>query len=291
MKPATLRIITASLIGVILVGGSLYYSQQQEVQEVSAVEETVTIGERKHIPVVDSDLDGVPDWQAELVEGEPIFVDASTTEEYVPPDTVTGQFVHHLNQDIATLEVYGMLDETREDLVEAAVKELEKRTMEEIYTKNDLTNITTVNNPDSLRSYGNIVANTYYNFLTGDESEFQVFDRLTREGNPKHIEKLKVIEGQYDGMITYLLAMEVPEQYVFEHVAIVNALSAMRENVYGMQLLFEDPYYTAARYRRFIEDFLVMKNAVQALYDALYLDEKIMFAEQDALRVLINDLQ
>lgn len=291
MSPAKLRIFTATLIGVILVGGSLYLSLQHDAQVVSGAEETLTIGARKHIPVVDSDQDGVPDWQAELVDGEPIFIDASSTEVYIPPDTVTAQFVHHLNQDIATLDAYGMLEETREDLVEAAVKELEKRTMEEIYTVDSLTNVVAIENKESLHAYANIVAGSYYTFFENAESEYVIFDRLTADGNPKHIEKLKEIEGRYDAQINHLLKMEVPERFTFEHIAIVNGLSAMRENVYGMQLLYDDPYYTAARYRRFIEDFLVMKNAVWALYDALYLDEKIMFTEEDALRMLINDLQ
>ncbi len=292
LSRAKLKIFAAVFVGTFLVGGSFYLKAQREPMAVASnTESAPTLGVRKYIPVVDSNLDGVPDWQAELVEGEPIFVDASSTEPYVPPDTVSGQFVYKFNQDVTTLDVYGLLDEHRADLIEASVKHIEKETMEEIYTEADLTSIVATTDKEALKAYGNLVAGTFYTFLVSEETEYEIFDRMTADGNPKHIEKLKVIEGQYDKMITYLLNMQVPEQYVFEHLAIVNGLSAMRENVYGMQLLFDDPYYTAGRYRRFIEDFLVMKNAVSSLYDALYLDEKIVFTDQDNLRVLMNDLQ
>ena len=289
MSEAKYRIYTAIIVGIVMVSGALYYNLTHEPPQADTGTSALQ-SERKHIAVVDSDNDGVPDWQDDLIDTEPIFLNATNTEPYVMPDTVTGQLVYQFTNDVTALDSLGLLSANKETLVRETILDLEKKTAAHKYAETDLTNIITTSDPEALQAYGNLVALTIVTNKTSEENELEIFSRMTADNNPKHLEKLKVIEDQYTAIIDTLLTMDVPQQYIFEHLAIVNSFSELKQDVYGMQLFFDDPTYTSMRYRRFYGNVLGMASVLHDLYDALYLDEKIPFADDDPLRILVDGL-
>lgn len=264
------------------------FNNKKAVSATVDQEGAIALSDRRHIQIIDSNEDGVPDWQANLIDSEPIYLDATTSEPYVPPDTVTGQFSARFFRDLITLESFGLLADTKEELIEAAIKDLEEKTAEQIYTETDLKNISVVTDKEALRTYGNLVAGTVLYYQTTDEHELAVFERMTSSNNPRHLEKLAVIEKQYDDIVNGLLELEVPSKYIIEHLAIVNSFSALRHNVYAMQLYFDDPFYTSMRYRRLAADVVGMNIAIHNLHDALYLDENIQFEDDDTMPILVT---
>lgn len=293
MSGVQIRIFSAIAIGVVMITSALVVRATHgpsETEQPNTAQASV-LSERKHIKVVDSNSNNVPDWQENLIDSEPIYLDATSTEPYEPPDTVGGQFAFRYYEDLVTLQTLGMLEDTREELVNSAIAELEKQTEAPTYTEDDLRHVVTTEDPNALRAYGNLVAGTIFHYQTDEENEYQIFQRMTQDENPRHLEKLAKIEEQYDNIITALLELEVPEQYTFEHLAIVNSFSELRETVRAMQLYFEDPLHTIVRYRQLHGDVVGMNNAIHSLYDALYLDENIQFAENETLPVLVELLE
>jgi len=291
MTSAKIRIFASAGFGVIIVTLAFIMNLSQENNPEPEVDNALAISTRKHIEVVDSDKDGVPDWQANLIDSEPIYLDATNTEPYVPPDTLTGQYSARFFRDSLSLDSFGALQENKGGLIEGTIRDMEEETKEKIYVRSDLENIVVVTNPDGLRTYGNLVAGNIFYYQTDEENEVVIFNKFLQEENPRYLEKLTVIEQQYDNIIGALLKLEVPEKYVFEHLSILNKFSALKENVVGMQLYFDDPFYTAMRYRRITTDVLNTNISIMSLYDALYLDEKIEFADDEALPVLVELLQ
>lgn len=291
MSGAQIRIFTAGLIGIIMVGGAFVLSAKNKKDAEVADNTSSVLGTRKHIPVTDSNQDGVPDWQAQIVGKDPIYLDASSTNAYVPSNTLMGEFAIRYYEDVMLLEAAGLLEESEDDLIAAAIAELEEKTEEPHYTRDDLKNVIQTYDPDALRAYGNLVAGNIFYYQTDDEHELEIFSRLIEDNNPKHIEKLVVIEQQYQNIIEALLELEVPEQYVFEHLKIVNSFSALKTTAAALQLYLDDPLTSLVRYRQIYADVLGMNRAVNSLYDALYLDDEIEFAENESLRVLAELLQ
>ena len=271
-------------------GAFLMKKNTAAVTETGAGEEISNVQSvaRKHIPVNDSDLDCVPDWQAVLADSERIYLDSTSTEPYVPPDTVTGQFSVPYFQEVLALQNVGLPDDALNEFTSMKIEELEAMTQERIYTEADLPNLVNTQDPEALRAYGNLVAGHIYYGINTEETEFEVFTRLTQDKNPKHLEKLADIEAQYEAVIETIRTLEVPESYIFEHLAVLNSLSAMKENVVGMQHYFDDSIYMLMRYRRIAEDTLGMSDSLKHLYDGLYLDDKIQFEENDALPVVVS---
>ncbi len=290
MGGAQTRILIAILTGIILVTGAFWYNYTRPEVTLDTALESAGLSDRRHIPVSDSNIDGVPDWQDNLIDTEPIFIDASSTNEYEISDTLTDQFSVRFFEDILTLDANGVLEEATDDLVEAAMKELEEKTKETLYTESDL-NIISTTDPKALNVYGNLVAGNIILFQTKDKTEEEVFFQLTKDENPRHLEKLAAIETQYKDTITALLELETPEQYTFEHLAIVNSLSALEANAAGMQQYFDDPLVAAVRYRRLQADALNLRDGIISLYNTLYLDEGIPFQENQSLRVLAEVFQ
>ena len=292
MNNAQVRIIGAFLAGLAMVAGAFFI--ERPTTEPAVVDETggVTLSERKHIPISDTDADGRPDWEQNLtIVNAASTEDASSTDTYTPPDTVGGQLGLQLFGELVTLQKMGMYEEVEDEFIGLAVDELERLTAAPTFSVDDLKNTAEVTNETALRTYGNLVAGTIFFYQTDDENEFQVFQRMAVDGNPKHLEKLAIIEQQYTDIINALLELEVPQSYTFEHLAIVNSFSELRQDVAAMQLFFKDPLYTSARYSRFTADVLGMNQAIFSLYDALYLDEQISFGENDALPILVELLQ
>lgn len=294
MSTTKVRILSAIAAGIIMVGGAWLLNQKSSaMQEPAASEDASGLSIRKHIPVSDSDRDGVPDWQDKLIDSEPIYLDelSTTSEPFVPPDTLTGQISYKFFHDLMILDLYGLVEDAGDELVEGAIAEMEEATQERIYTKDDLVSVVKTNSQGALRAYGNLVAGTIFFYQTNDANEFQIYQQMTEDKNPRHLERLAVIEKQYDDIITALVKLEVPEDYVFEHLAVVNALSALKQNTYAMQLFFDDPFYASIRYRRLADDVLALNDAITNLYNRLHGEERIQFADNETLPVMVELLQ
>lgn len=289
MESFKTKILPAILAGSALVAVAYYADQKRPDPVATANAFEVT---RKHIPVQDSNEDGVPDWQAQVIGTDPIYLETESTGVYEPSDTVTGRIAYEVmtDQNIdPDSNYYHILKDIH---ARKYIKQLLDETKEPIYTADDLVNIIETNDKDALHAYGNLVGGIiYYHQDDSGVLERDVFDRYVRDKNPKHLETLAGIEGQYQAIIDELLVLETPSQYVDQHLAIVNAFSALRHDVYAMQIYFEDPLFTTTRLGRYDNDVMDVSRSIIGLYNALYLVEKITFEPNETLRYWADNLR
>lgn len=284
------RIFAAILVGIIMIGGAIFYGQkagEENAQQQKVAAAGLAPTDRKHIPITDSDKNGIPDWQEQIIDAEPIFIDASSTLELQPPKNFTEQFADDMFQDMLTLDELGLLSEGREQLINAGISSLIERTEETGYTEADLNSVS-AHDPEALRAYGNLVAGHIYYGVGQGSSEYTLFEEMVRTGNPRYLEELKSIERDYEAVISTLLELEVPEQYTFEHLVIVNSLAAMKSDVAAMQLHFDDPLLAFVHSNRYPVDLLGMRNGLFDLYDRLYLSDHVLFQENDSLPAVVT---
>lgn len=288
MESFKTKILPAILAGSALVAVAYYAEQQRPDPVATANAFEVT---RKHIPVQDSNADGVPDWQAQVIGTDPIYIDTDTTGPYIPDDTITGRFMYDIMRDNALEPDTPFYNVIKDHYADQYIERLKNETREPIYTAEDLTNIIETTDKDALHAYGNLVGGIIYYHQETEELETDIFERYMRDKNPKHLEVLATIEGEYQAIINDLLELETPSQYVDAHLAIINGFSAIRHDVYAMQVYFDDPLFTTTRLGRYDNHIRFVSSSIVSLYDALYLEEKITFEPNETLRYWADRLR
>lgn len=242
---------------------------------------------RTHIEVLDSNKDGIPNWQDELRENEPLVLNEATSTPYEAPESLTGTFALRFFEDAVRAQNYGAFGMTNEELVAEATQTLAEEAQDELYTEADLT-IDPNTDPLTLKAYGNAVAAIILSQSNTSDSEAVILQDVLRYNDPQRLQDLEPIAQSYDIMVTGMLALSVPQSYSEEHLNLVNALSAIREDIRGMQLLYEDPLYTLLRMKRYEDDALGLSNAVLNLFNTLYLEDSIHWNEHEPAAQLIR---
>jgi hypothetical protein len=290
MESFKTKILPAILAGSALVAVAFYAEQKRpDIGPDSAIASQVT---RKHIQVEDTDADGVPDWQAQVINSDPIYLNSSSSGPYAPDDTVTGRLIYEVitEQDIDMESPFYEVQKDR--YAREFVAQLREETKAPTYTAGDLLNIIETEDKDALHAYGNLVGGIiYYHQDPEGELEREVFNRYIRDKNPRHLETLAKIEAQYQAIVDDLLELETPEQYVEKHLAIVNGFAALKHDVYAMQQYFKDPLYATTRVGLHDSDIFSVGSAILNLYDTLYLQEKITFEPDETLRFWADGLR
>lgn len=279
------RIAGAFLIGSILVAGSFVVASGKKMDQKNSELAAIAAVERTHIEITDENLDGVPDWQEVLQKSDPIVLpQASST--YEAPTTVTGKFALTFFEDFLRSKNYGAFGDTQEELIAEATATLVKQAVDELFTKDDLI-IIPKTDAATLKAYGNYVASIPLGQESGKDNEAIILQDAVRYNDPERLKDLEPIALSYVNMVKLMLETPVPVTYVNEHLDLLNAYNAVREDIKGMQKLNEDPMYTFLRLKRYQDDVLGLANAVTNLFNALYLED-IRWDENDPVSKLVG---
>jgi hypothetical protein len=262
------RIAGAFLVGALLVAMAFLVSQKNSDAAQTGGALVVAAPPRTYIDVEDINKDGVPDWQDMLIQTDPVIIPTASTT-YEEPTTLTGKFALNFFKDFARAKTFGMFGSSNEELVEEATETLFAQAVDELFIEKDII-IHPLSDEASLRSYGNTVAQIILAHPREGDSEALILQDALRYDEPERIEELKPIALSYTTMIKNLLETPVPEPYVKQHLDFINALSAVREDIRGMELIYEDPLYTLVRMKRYEDDVLGMSNALTGLFMELY---------------------
>lgn len=263
------RIASAFLIGGTMVAFAFFVASERKKSELLPTAGELTVAApRTHIAITDSNANDIPDWQEALQVNSPLVLSEATTT-YQAPTTVTGKFALSFFEDYIRSQNYGAFGDTEEELIAETTQSLVKQAIDELFTKEDLVVITR-SDPEALKAYGNYVASIPLSQKSGAESEIIILQDAVRYNDMKKLEALDPIALSYVNMVKLMLETPVPQKYVKEHLDLLNAYNAVREDVKGMQKLQEDPMYTFLRLKRYQDDVAGLTNAVINLYKAVH---------------------
>ncbi len=290
MVGSRIGIAAAFLVGGVLVTGAFIMGAKKHEAQAGMI---VSVPERDHIAIEDANGDGIPDWREALQKTDPIIISGATSSEpYERPKTVTGRFALNFIEDILRSKMYGSFGDTQEELVAGATADLVSASQDTLFTEEDV-NITEAVTPDLLRSYGNHIASIALNAKGGSDNEAIILQDALRYNDPNRLLDLEPISASYVDIVKRMLETPVPERYLKEHLDLLNAYNALREDVSAMQKVYDDPLYTFIRMKRYEDDVAGMAYALSQLFDALYLRDKIEWQEGESaaqLKAVIENI-
>lgn len=278
------------IAGAFLIGGTMvilsFIAGNKPHADANGSLAAVTVPRREHLQTADDDHDGVPNWQEALQNIDPLILSKATST-YEAPKTITGKFALQFFEDVIRSKNYGAFGESQEELITRATQELADKATDELFTKKDITT-TDLQSPEVLKAYGNHIASIALSQKSGEENEAIILQDTVRYNHRERLADLDPIAASYVEMVKLMLETPVPEKYVTQHLNVLNAYNAVREDIHGMQKLYEDPLYTFIRVKRYEDDVRGMSNAVLDLFNTLYLNDNIRWGEQEPASMLVR---
>ena len=275
LPPTSITIATT--VGVLLVGVA-WLAQPKPSSELAVKSEPAASAvqvarplQRPYIDVIDSDGNGVPDWQEALQKTDALSV-PNESEAYQEPDTLTEQFALEFFEQYMRGEQYGAFGTSPEELVEESGTVLARQAQDQPITRSQVT-VSQDTNVDSLARYGEQVAVIIATHSRTDtEQELTIVDRAIRLNDKSELEKLDPIITVYENILADTLVLTTPQTYVSEHLVLVNAYQAVLNDIKSMRNSFDDPMRALLRIQRYQDDVTGLNNALTGLYGKLIAD-------------------
>jgi hypothetical protein len=288
------KIFGAFVIGFALVAGSYTVSNfggntmVQTPQNSAVYAITAPPVERNFIGVIDSDQNGIEDWQEEFVPKTPLQIDVEpqSAAVYEIPDTVTDQMSVQLFQSVLRAKGRGNVGPTPEQVVSETSNLLQNTVIKDvIYDRNVL--MVVDNTPEAIRTWGNTLGQSLIaRNVAGGEGELIIIDRALRNEDPSELDKLEPIIAMYKALRDDALATPVPRGFEKQHHDLINVYQAMYATLDGLKLAFSDPVVSLLRVKRYQDDAAGLAYALQNLYTAL-LPHARVFQANDPVYVFI----
>lgn len=257
----SIRIGVALVVAIGIVLGAFYLSQGKEEDEKSSKDMLVVNNQNTQgeIATLDSDGDGIPDWEEEL--RETVFTQITTptttgftygtSSDYTPPTTFTGQFTEAFMEDYLQGKIDGVDYSDPQQFVERAINTVNANVESKKYGRHQLAIVSATE--ESMRKYGNDVAIVVKKHsLNNTEHELVIVQSALQNGDVARLEELTPLIFSYQNILADLLVVEVPDVLALEHVAFLNTIQEIIDSLYAMQDIFNDPLYGLARINTYI---------------------------------------
>jgi hypothetical protein len=231
---------------------------------------------REYQETKDSDGDGLRDWFEELAGSDPALNDAlrassslasPTTTPFIA-DTETEKFAVAFFEEVLTTHGgKNLSDEEKKAILDSSLRKFKTLNTDTLFTRADIT-ITEARDDEAIRAYGNaagLAIMTHGNTASAIDSEIVLLGAALSEDDPSHLEGLSLIRLGYDRIIADVRAITVPEPVIDEHLLLLNALTAVRDDVVGFEKTFDDPLVSYVRFKRYFSDADALAKAVEGI--------------------------
>lgn len=229
---------------------------------------------RTPIEAKDSDHNGVEDWQESLQARIYKTIDTPTStfevdlsEPYTQPETFTGKFSEAFFKDYMEAKMKGQDFTDPSAFVGTAIKAIEQNTQSKRHNRLELKLVPTT--PESIRAYGNRVAEIMKTHSIDNEPELYILQTALNANDPKRLEDLEPIRNVYAQIIADTLVMEVPDAFADMHVDLLNANEAIEFDISAMQVSFTDPLYALARVKNYTNDAKSLFESLSAIREKI----------------------
>lgn len=214
----------------------------------------------------DTDGDGVPDWQENLMGTDPTKKETTAG----IPDKVAIQKIEDSNKDnsvdisggttgssgkltqtdkfsqelfttVATLNQTGPVDQTTVDKISASlVDRIKNYSVKKIYSASDL-NISSDNSLTTVKNYNNkmgVINNAYPIINPADVLKAAITE--SGDFDSSVLSQLNPYTKQTQGIINGMLKIKVPQEFAQAHLNVINAFEKVTENLSDVQLIDTD---------------------------------------------------
>ena len=224
---------------------------------------------RQPITVVDNDNNRIEDWRDSFVTTEPVILTETTTATYEMPSTVTGQTGVAFVQNILETRVYTQNPDAEEQVIAATINQLETETSGFLYDTTDITVIMDWTEED-IKNYANIMGDSLSsNTPAGLEGELAILEDILRRENRERVSELETIADYYRTITNEALATPVPRELAKEHLDLINTYHAIAIDIEAMTQALSDPVVALLRLRKYQDNALGLRLALQNMYSAL----------------------
>lgn len=288
------KVVGSFLIGFALVAGSYTLSNfgERPAEPTSAglyavVAQAPT---RTYIEVADADGNGIEDWREEFIQQQPIIAPNPSAVQTVekPPfeaTTLTDQMSVQLLESTIRAQTMGSVGLSQEAMVVQIAERARTTVQDRIYNTPDIAIIPTT--PSAIRTYGNTMGQILINNNVPDyEDELTILDRAVRQESQAELDKLQPIADMYKNLRDQSLRTPVPDQFVKQHLDLINVYNALYENVADMQQVLSDPVVSLLRIKRYQDDATGLLAALNAMYNSL-VPHASLFNQNDPVIVFV----
>lgn len=265
------KILGSILIGISMVALAFILNSMQKTdsnkKELSK-KETSPI--RTQIEVFDVNEDGVQDWQEEFVSATPVIF--NSTEEYIPPSTLTDQLGVTYFQNSLSAKTYGSFGHSQNEIIKDTINgAVLNAATDKLYSLKDI-KVTEVVSGPTVRNYANSMASALINNNDPTaKNEQEVLRSIASKGNLNEddLNNLKKLEKVYEKTIADSLKATVPKSLVKEHLDVLNTYQAIYADISGFTQLENDPLVALMRLKRYEDDSLGLNLAIKNIYYAI----------------------
>jgi hypothetical protein len=239
---SALAIAAAIIIGVFIIKNK----SSEATNPTELVAEQIQNANQGPIATYQQELsaEGVASDTAIIIPPPTSDVTATTTD--IPPAPLTA--TDKLAQSI--LQTYVNTKDSGVDISSDVASQIADNLLSQSYTDSSSAKIYSVNNitveptdsKQSIINYGNAVGKAFAIPLPKDgQYELAIFSNFATTNNAALLSQLTENITRYQKIVSGLLAIPVPENFVQVHLAVINALSAMIYEIEGMQNFPTDP--------------------------------------------------
>lgn len=275
-----IRVGGAVAIGVFLIGTAVFVSAQK-VENTNSAAIVVATEPRAYQETKDTDQDGVPDWEESVSGTNPTIKDTSTTtqkkrEEEAALNTVTDRFAKQFFSEYLSKNSGDtpMTPEEKQAFLEKAIQKAYTSQPIQSFTEKDIVRDTSTAT-DTLRAYGNAVADALQRYPVQNENEALIFKRAIESESEVEIGKLDPIILSYKNTIRDIRLIPVPTTMTSSHLALLNSLNNLQNTLTAMREALEDPLPALTQFQQYVP-------VVESLQDSL-LGLKASFASQNVV--------
>lgn len=265
------KVLGAFAVGAILVAGSYLAANLKPVTGTNSASLSVTTVEsplRVPIAVQDSNNDGIEDWQEVFISGSPI-INSSTSEDYAPPETLTGSVGVSFFEQVLSADAYQGIGRSREQIIKDTVTKISAYAADKIFNVSDLTLKQDIS-AAAIKAYANTHAEAIINSgIPGLRNELDVIREILSGKTEPGLQELELISKVYLNTRDQVLLIPVPNTLAKEHLDLINVYSALYNDINAMTKVVSDPMLTFVRMKRYQEDVTALTLTLQNMYLAL----------------------
>lgn len=238
---------------------------------------------------IDTDHDGLRDWEEDLWRTDPKNPDSDGDGTLDGKEVATRRDPRKAGKDTletpTTLPEEGTVERTvllatlTESLATTTQKNSLARytfTSKDIATKSD-------SSPESLRAYGLLLADTLaqYRFVKPEALLDFVLGAMAND-EPRDLTDLALARKENYRVISTLLAMKVPESAVKTHLGLLNALGETQESLDRAGRVFIDPVTALEHVDTYSKTFAQFLSSLETI-NGFFLAKKVLFSSSEQL--------